>query len=158
MLPAKPDLPHHQTIPPDDHVVRDVNEVVNFRALADDGGAERAAINGRVRADFHVVVNDDIADLQHFAVPAFVENITVTVRADDGAGVDRHAVADLAFRVNDDVRKQANVVAELAVAANVVPAEQRRARANFHPRADDAVGPMCAVGSICADAAMVALG
>src|SRR5450756_1399569 len=103
-------LTHNQTIPADDHVVRDVNEVVNLRALTDDGRAERGAINGRVRADFHVVVNNDVADLQHFAMAAFVEYIAVAVRADDGSGVNGDAISDLAFRVDDDVRKQADVV------------------------------------------------
>ncbi len=38
-------LAHHQAVAPDDHVVRDMDEIINLRALADDGGSERAAVN-----------------------------------------------------------------------------------------------------------------
>src|SRR5664279_86247 len=41
-------LAHDQTMLANVHVVRDVHEVVNLGALADDGGAECSAINGRV--------------------------------------------------------------------------------------------------------------
>ena len=56
------------------------------------------AINGGIRADLDVVVNDHVADLEHFAVPALVEDVAVAVRADDRAGVDGDAVADLRAR------------------------------------------------------------
>ena len=67
-----------------------------FVPCADDGGAERAAVNGGVGADLDIVVDDHIADLKHFAMPALVEHVAVTVRADDRAGVDGDAMADLA--------------------------------------------------------------
>ena len=72
-----------QTMLADFHVVRDVDEVVNFRALADDGRAERAAINRHARADFHVFADDDISNLRNFAMDAAVLNVAITVRADD---------------------------------------------------------------------------
>ena len=119
--------------------MRDVHQVVNLRALADDGGPEGAAINGGVRADFHVVVNDDVADLKHLAMAALVEHIAVAVRADDRAGVDGNAMPDLAFGINHHVRKQADIVAQLAVAADMIAAQERGARADFYARADHAV-------------------
>src|SRR5208337_4018037 len=71
----------------DFHVVGDLDKIINLRALADDGRAERAAVNRHVRADFHVVAKDDVADLRHLAVDAAVEHITESIRADDRAGM-----------------------------------------------------------------------
>ena len=58
--------------------------------------AEGAAIDGCVGPNLHVIVNDHVANLEHFAVAAFIKHIAVTVRADDGAGVDANPVPNLA--------------------------------------------------------------
>ena len=118
-----------------------MNKIIDFRALTDDGRSQRAAINGRVRADFHVVLDDHMADLRHFAMAAFIKNVTVAIRANDRASVNGDALPDLALGIDDDVRKQANVVTKLAIAADVIAAQQRGTRADFHARADDAIGP-----------------
>ena len=74
-------------------------------------------------------------------MPPLVERIAVAVRADDRAGMDDDAVADAGLRVNDDVGKQAHVIADLAVPAEVVAAQQHGASAQFGPRANHAVRP-----------------
>src|SRR5207237_10785352 len=93
------DLRDNQAMFADLDVVRDLHEVVNLRAPADFGCAERAAIHGHVRADLNVVADDDVADLRHLAVKAPVQHIAVTVRADDRAGVDADALADFRARL-----------------------------------------------------------
>jgi hypothetical protein len=134
-------LPHDEAMPANDDVMRHVDQIINLRALADDGGPERATVNGRIGADLDVVVDDDIADLQHFAVAAFVENITIAVGADDSAGVDADAMTDLALRINDDIGKEANIVAELAITADMVASHEHGADAQPHTLADDAIRP-----------------
>ena len=42
-----------------------LDEVVDFRAFANGGGAERAAVNSDAGADFDVVADDDAADLRN---------------------------------------------------------------------------------------------
>ena len=113
-------------------VVRDLDEVVNLRALADDRRAERAAVNRHVRADFHVVADDDVADLRHLAVNAAVQHVTESVRADHRAGMDADALADFRARINRDVREQIHLVAELGIVAdgNCRPAKQIRRRSS----------------------------
>jgi hypothetical protein len=88
-------LSHDYTVPPNDNVVRDVHAVVDLGALADDGGAERTAVDRSVGTDLDVVLNNYIADLQHLAVKAFVQHITESILADDGTRVDSNSVADL---------------------------------------------------------------
>src|SRR5258705_4964123 len=80
------DLAHHQAMPANGHVVRDMHEVINLGALADDRGTEGAAVNGRVGPDLHVIMDDHFADLQHLVVAALVADIAVAVRADERAG------------------------------------------------------------------------
>jgi len=88
----EPDLAHHQAMAPHDHVVRHVHKVVDFRSRANHGGAQGAAINRHIRANLDIVVDDDVADLQHLSMPAFVENITVAVGANHRPGVNHHAM------------------------------------------------------------------
>ena len=89
----------------DFHVVRDLHQVVYLRPLADDRRAERAAVNRHPRADFHVVADDDVADLRHLAVDAAVLHVAETVRANHRVGVNAHAPANFRARVKGDVRK-----------------------------------------------------
>ena len=63
-------------------VVRDLNEIVNFRAFADASFAECAAINAGVRADFHIVFDYHRSDLRKFYIAVrAVAHIAETVRA-----------------------------------------------------------------------------
>ena len=42
----KSDLAHDQTMTPDDHIVRDVHEVIDLGARADDGRIQGSAVDG----------------------------------------------------------------------------------------------------------------
>src|ERR1039457_6292298 len=81
-------LSHDQAMPADDHIVCDVDQVVDFRSLTDDGGAKRAAVDGGIGADLDIVMDDDVAELKHFAVTPLVEDVAEAVRPDDRTGVD----------------------------------------------------------------------
>src|SRR5215510_8405633 len=67
-----PDLRHKDRVLTHLHVVPDLDEIVDFRAAADDGMAERRAVDGAVRADLHIVLDDDAAGLRDLAVPSAV--------------------------------------------------------------------------------------
>ena len=143
----------------DFHVVRDLDQVVNLRALADDRRAERAAVNRHVRADFHVVANDDVADLRHLAVNAAVQHVTETVRADHRAGVNADAPADFRARINRDVRKQVHVLAQLGIVADEIAGLQDATARRFSRARRRRNAARCARwGQSCALAAMTAVG
>src|SRR5208282_1364972 len=116
-------------------VVRDLHEVINLRAFADDRRAERAAVNR------HVVADDDVADLRHLAVNVAVLHVTEAVRTNHRAGVNAHALADFRVRINSDVRKQIHVVGQLAVVADKIAGLQDRPRADAHALADNTMRP-----------------
>ena len=114
-------------------VVRDLDEVIDLRALADNGRPERAAINRHVGAEFHIVANDHVADLRHLAMDAVIEHVAEAVRADDGAGVDAHAIADLGVGIERDVGEEVDVLAEQAIGADVVAALQHASAGQSAP-------------------------
>src|SRR5690349_19284218 len=78
----------------DTAAVRDLDEVVDLRPAADDGRPERGAVDGGVRADLDVVLEDDGADLRDLPVAVREREIPEAVAADDRAGMDDDAVAD----------------------------------------------------------------
>ena len=118
-------------------VVRDLDEVINFRAFADDRRAERAAINRHARADFHVVADEHISNLRHFAMNAAVLHVTETIRTNHRVGMNADALADFCARINRHVRKQIHVVAQFGIVADKIAGLQNRPRAYFHAFADD---------------------
>src|SRR5262249_48446135 len=73
------------------HVVPDLDEIVDFRAAADDRVAERRAVDGAVRADLHVVLDDDASGLWNLAMPCAVEGEAEPVGADARARMHDHA-------------------------------------------------------------------
>ena len=65
VLPAMADAGRHRRVRADAAVVRDHDEVVELDAVFDDGVADRAAVDGGVRADLDVVTDGHAADLRH---------------------------------------------------------------------------------------------
>ena len=57
-------LRDQHAVPSDGGVVSDLHQIVDLGALADDRISGGAAIDGRVGADFHVVLDDDAAGLR----------------------------------------------------------------------------------------------
>ncbi len=86
-------------------------QIVDLRVLADHGVGQRAAVDGGVGADLHIVLDDDAPDLRDLFRSLIAENIAEAVLADAGAAVDEDAIAD--ERVQD-----AGAGADEAVAAD----------------------------------------
>src|SRR5438094_32393 len=115
-----------------------MNEVIDLRAFPNDGRAQRAAIDGGIGADLDVIADDDVAKLEHFALAAFIQHVTKTVRADHRAGMNGDAMADLGLAIKNHVREQADIVTELAAGTEVIALHEHRASADTNARADDA--------------------
>src|SRR5882724_6863881 len=87
------DLGHDDRVLADLDVVTDLDEVVDLGPAADDRPAQHGAIDRRVGADVHVVLDHHGADLRNLPVAAVVEDIAESIAADDGAGLHDHAAA-----------------------------------------------------------------
>ena len=58
------DLRRQQTTPADRHVVPDLNLIVDFCPFSDNGVTQAAAVDGRTRADFDVVLDQHTSGLR----------------------------------------------------------------------------------------------
>ena len=95
------DLSGDQAVPSDAHVMGNLHEVVYLAALADNGVAQRATIDGRVCADLDVILNDGSPELRKFLLASFGKDITESIRADHRPCVNDYAIADANVRVNN---------------------------------------------------------
>ena len=123
-------------------VVRELNQVVDFRAAPHAGVAHRAAVNRGVRADFHIIAQRYRARLRNFE-PVFAgKRQPEAVRADDAARMDFHALAQRAAVVHGNVRMQKAACTQRAavfhhrVRQNAAAFAQHRIFADIHVRAD----------------------
>src|SRR5262245_44788525 len=99
--PGNAGLADNHAMPADHHVVPDLHEIINFAALADDGVLERPAIDAAIGADFHVIVQNDAADLGDLEVALRPHGKAKAVLADAHARVQNDAVADDGVRHAD---------------------------------------------------------
>src|ERR1051326_1981400 len=110
------------------NVMGDLDQVVDLRTFADDGGPQRSPINSDIGPDLHVVTDNDVADLRHLAVESAIRHIAETVRADNGPGMNADPVADFCPGVESDVRKQVDILAQAAISTDVIAGAQYATR------------------------------
>src|SRR5260370_7425716 len=85
-------------MPPNGDIVADLHKVVDFCPLAYHGVAVGATINRAPGSNFHVILNDDAADLWHFRVRAPAQRIAKAVLAETAARMNDHPVPDQALQ------------------------------------------------------------
>lgn len=131
------DLGAEQGIVGDGRSVADLDEVVDFDAVADVGGSDAGAVNAGVGLDLDAVAEDGGAGLGNLVPGAmFVFGETEAIGADDhavlkddivadaavfadyGMGVGEEAMADVDAGIQDDMGQNDGVVAEDDIAAN----------------------------------------
>src|SRR5206468_1076603 len=110
---GEPDLSHDDRVLADLDVVTDLDEVVDLGPAADDRPAEHGAIDRRVGADVHVVLDHDGTDLRDLAMAAAVEDVAESVAADDGAGLDDHTAPEPHPFAQNDARMEHRLLAHL---------------------------------------------
>lgn len=99
-----PCLRSNDRMPADHNVVRDLNEIVDLDPLLNPSSSEPGAIDGRVRADFDIVIDLDNPELRDFLVPVLDGFEPETVRSDHGAAVDDYTRADSRSLTNRRIR------------------------------------------------------
>src|ERR1700687_5965245 len=91
---GQPDLGRQQTMPPDRHIVTDLDLIVDFGALADHGVAQAAAVDGRSRADLAVVLDPHAPGLRYLQMTVrSKKDKTIAILTDAAARVDQDVVA-----------------------------------------------------------------
>src|SRR3990172_8390764 len=79
---------------PNDDVVPDLDQIINFRPLADDRILKSPAIDRRIGADLDVVLDYDAADLGHLEMPPWPHGVAEPVLANSYSRVQDDAIAD----------------------------------------------------------------
>src|SRR6202171_4983322 len=87
-------LRDEHAVPSDGGVVSDLHQIVDLGALADDGISGRAAVDGRIGADLHVVLDDDAAGLRNLLMSPRARQIAEAVLPDTDTRMDDDAIAD----------------------------------------------------------------
>src|SRR4029077_17516424 len=81
-------------VPPDLDVVRDLDEVVDLGPLPDHGVADRAAVDGRIGAYLHIVLDDDAPALGDLIMAPHAWKVSEAILPDPHTGMDDHAITD----------------------------------------------------------------
>src|SRR5256714_14869337 len=104
----------------DDHVVSDLHQIVDLYPFLNPCSAETRAVDGRVRADFNVIINLNYPDLGNLSLPAVFEFKSESVRANDDSSVNDYprsnfrAFANCDIRVNETRFSDRGLVADIA--------------------------------------------
>ena len=101
----------NDTIPANDHVVGDLYEIVDLGILADDSVVQGAAVDTRIGANRHAILDDDTSKLRNVNNTARTGRSAKTRLSHNGPCIDPHPVADQ--RKADD-----RAGTHIAVAAN----------------------------------------
>ena len=118
--------------------VADLHQVVDLRARLNARLADGRSIDGRVRANLHVVFDDDVRVLRNLQMGAVgLLGEAEPVAADDRAVLHDDAIADDDPLANRDVRMEDAVVADARAATDDDIGIDDRARADGGAGADD---------------------
>src|SRR5258705_3067022 len=93
--PRKTGLAGHDAVTSRYAVVPDLNQIINFGALAQHRVAERTAIDGGVGAQLHTVLNDHAAELRDFEMAVWPRRKAEAGSADLHSWLDQDVVAEM---------------------------------------------------------------
>ena len=117
-MPAHRDTPRQAHLG-NEHAIRadltpvsDGDQIAELRAGADPRGSQRGPVDGAVGPDLHVVFQDDLARLRDLHPLLAYGSVSQSVLADDGTGVNGHAVPQLAAIVDGNAGIERHVVAQ----------------------------------------------
>ena len=134
------DLRANEVVSTETAVVGDHHQVVDLRPFADHRRAVGAAVDRRRGADFDVGGDFDIAKLGRQQMSPVDLTVAESVSADDGAGMDHDAVADVGIFVEDGVRENGDAGADGAARHDADAGVNRRVGADVDVVADRGAG------------------
>ena len=111
-------------------VVRDLDEIIELDAAADDRRLEGSPVDAGICADLHVVFDDHLADLGKLDVAFTVPDESEAVRTNHCTGVDNDPVSDFDILIYNAARIQGAAVADLAAFSDIATGLDRRLIAN----------------------------
>ncbi len=80
-------------MPADHHIVGNLHQIIDLRALADHRIAQGTAIDGAVGTDLHFILKNDTADLRYLQVATRARLVPEPVLPQTGARMDDDPVS-----------------------------------------------------------------
>jgi hypothetical protein len=112
--PGKTRLGHDQGVFANIAVMSDLDEIVDLRAASNPGLVQGRAIDGRVRADFDIVFDDDATTLSHRdGTTGFVRHVAEAVRAEHDSGLKYDAIPDSSVFTQNSAGVDPTITADL---------------------------------------------
>ncbi len=102
--PSNADLCHDETMSTDSDVVRNLYQVIDLGTSTDHGVIERAAVDGRVRPDFHVVFNHASANVMNRIVSGVTPSISETGGSHPRSRVENNTISEPRTGLHDGMR------------------------------------------------------
>jgi hypothetical protein len=115
--------------------VTELDEIIDFRPLADDRVSNPAAIDGRVGPDLDVVLNNDTTELGNLALPFEAGNVAKPIRSDATSGMQNDTVTEQSIK-NSCARADRTVATDAHVGTDYGIRGDDGARADFRARPD----------------------
>src|SRR5258706_11269331 len=119
--------------------MRDGNKIADFSHEAHGGFPRARAVDGDIRADLHIIFDDDAPNLRNFLRMArLLRYKPIAISPNHGSGMDNDPVSDLGvfannhIRVNEPARSDSDVVTDIAAGIYARPRSDRRC--TFHMR------------------------
>ncbi len=78
----------------DSHVVSDLDEIIDLSTFTNNGIAQRATVNRRIRTNLDIVLYNDSAKLGNFLQTGWTWNVTETVLSNSHTWMKRNLVAN----------------------------------------------------------------
>src|SRR5450755_5092546 len=98
--------------------MRNMNEVIKFYALAQNSRTQCCPVDGTIRADLHIILDNYISDLRNFLVVIFRIK-SKSVAPDNSSGMNDTVLADNSFRINFDPCKNGCVLTDYRIVSNI---------------------------------------
>ena len=117
----------------------DVHQVVEFRAVSDDGLFERCPINAAIGADFDIIADFDGSCLRELFVVIAFKSEAETVSTDDRARVQRDPITDGDIMRNHNPRIDSAIGSQGRALADRYLGQDLSIRADAHSFVDDRV-------------------
>ena len=125
---------------PNLNVMRDLHQIVDFRAAANHRAAQRRAVDGGVGADLHIVLDDDDADLRDFDSRCAPPRVTETIAADNDPGMENDPLSDAATLAHHHIGMKHGSHTDAHILTQIDTGEKHRALADPRSRTDKNVG------------------
>ncbi len=98
------DLRHDETVSTDSDIVRNLYQIIDLGTSTDHGVVEHAAVDGRVRTDFHIVFNHASANVRNRIASGVTLSISKTGGSHPRSRVEHNPISESGTAVHDRMR------------------------------------------------------